>query len=123
MGRRDIVSDLSLLLIRYFFKSKHMVEQHAEKSVLSDSVYHHTSFTIDKDVDYDFLQISQSLGNFLAADWLTRSLQRKAAKRSHSFLTLRRLRSVCQSADSFQSRFFIHASNDLAIAGCTDQGI
>ena len=69
-----------------------MVEQHAKKSVLSDSAYHYyTSFKIDKYLDKDFLKISQSLGNFLAADWLTRSSQRKAAKRSHSFLILRRL--------------------------------
>ena len=78
-----------------------------KKSVLSDSVYHDASFLTDKYLDKSFLQISPSLGNFLAADWLTRSLQRKAAKRSHRFFILRRLPI---RSDSFQSRFFIYDS-------------
>ena len=51
----------------------------------------YTSFITDKYLECDFLQNSPSLDNFLAADWLMQSLQRNAAKRSHSFLTVQRL--------------------------------
>ena len=57
-----------------------MVEQHA-KSVLSGSAHHYTSFITDKKLEWHFRQISPQLNNFLAADWLTRSLQRKSCKK------------------------------------------
>ena len=45
-----------------------------KKNVPSDSAYHCTSLVKDQYPDYDFRQIRQARGNFLAADWLLRSL-------------------------------------------------
>ena len=70
-----------------------------QKSVVSESVYRNAIFIMDDYLDLDVPQFGPSLGNFLTADSLL------TVQNCH---TASLFYGVCQSADSFQFRFFIH---------------